>query len=245
MTPAGREIWIMGTDTGVGKTLVTAALVRILRDRGYDALPMKPVETGCTPARIAAGATDLAFCLDHARVARTAAREAALAPLRFALGASPHLAAAVEEGRVDVALLRDQIAAASMDCDMLIVEGVGGLLVPLTERALLIDLPGPGHAGVVLVGRAGLGTLNHVLLSLEALHARGLACLGVVLNRTVADDDDTIVGDNRATLAQRLDGAPVVVLPHLPQAPDGLHGWESALEPIAAAVLQHAGGRSG
>ncbi len=173
MTPL--RVFITGTDTGVGKTDVACALLSLMADGGLRPAALKPYESGVRPG----GATD-------AEALRVAA--SAVDPLehvcvhRFRAPLAPALAAA-REGRdaeiapVDEALRRFEGRA-------LVVEGAGGLFVPLDAQHDVIDLIVRSGLPVLLVARAGLGTINHVGLSIEALRARGVPVLAVVLNRS-------------------------------------------------------------
>lgn len=159
-----RGVFVTGTDTGVGKTLVSAVLAR-----AWDADYWKPVQTG-----LAEEAGDTA----------TVAALAGLGPERlhapahqYAAPLSPHAAAVLEDARVRLDDFR--LPATGR---FLIVEGAGGVLVPLNDRDLMIDLIAQLGLPAVIAARSTLGTINHSLLTFEALRARGVAIAGVVLN---------------------------------------------------------------
>jgi dethiobiotin synthetase len=170
-----RGLFVTGTDTGVGKTVLAAALTAALRAQGVDVAAFKPVVTGLDEVR--AGAEPLA---DHEMLAAAAGRPAdEVAPHLFGPSVSPHLAARLAGTALDPAAL---IAAARrLRGEVVIAEGVGGLLVPLTlgytVRDLAVDLGWP----VVVAARPGLGTINHSLLTVEAARAAGLDVRAVVL----------------------------------------------------------------
>jgi malonyl-CoA O-methyltransferase len=154
-------VFVAGTDTGVGKSFVSACLVR-----AWSAAYFKPLQTG-----LAAEAGDSATI-----AALTGAR--CHAPLyEFAAPLAPFDAACAEGRRIDETRLTLPDEAGT-----LVVEGAGGLMVPITDTLLMIDLIARYGLPVVLVARSTLGTINHTLLSLEALRARGLPVAGVVLN---------------------------------------------------------------
>lgn len=160
-------LFVTGTDTGIGKTVVSALLTL-----GLEADYWKPVQSGTTPS------TDTADVR-----AWTGLPDNRFLPERWKLElpASPHLSAAVEGVRIDLADF--EISDRSHPWQRpLIVEGAGGLLVPLNEQALMIDLMARLRLPVVLVSRTALGTINHTLLSLEALRARHIPVAGVILN---------------------------------------------------------------
>ena len=158
----GRGVFVTGTDTGIGKTLVSACLVR-----AWDAAYWKPVQTG------AAGPDSD----DTATVARLTGMS--LVPPRHTLQAPLSPAAAAAAEGVRLALEDFALPAAARP---LVVEGAGGVLVPLSDRHLMTDLMARLGLPVVVVARSTLGTINHSLLTLEALRARGLAVVGVILN---------------------------------------------------------------
>ncbi len=168
-------LFVTGTDTGVGKTVVACALARALRAAGIGVGAMKPVETGVGPEgpldalalRAAAGSDDP---LD------------VVCPERFALAAAPSAAAAAEGRSVDLEGIRRAAKTLRGRHPFLLVEGAGGLLVPLARGFSMADLAAELGLPVLLVARASLGTINHTLLSLEAAERRGLALAGVVVS---------------------------------------------------------------
>ncbi len=160
-------LFMAGTDTGVGKTLVTACLLAFFHARGINAGYQKWVSTGSSEA-----SEDEAFCRKRAPKAFLA--DSALhVPCRFSLAASPHLAAEVDHAAVDTEYIGKSFADLQQHFPLLVVEGVGGLLVPLSRRLLLADFLRAMRLPTILVCRSGLGTINHTLLSIEALRAQG------------------------------------------------------------------------
>jgi dethiobiotin synthase len=204
-----RIVVIAGTDTGVGKTFVTAALARALVRAGRSVLAVKPVETGCLedPSETEDGVV-------LARATGQAEPRAALVRLRAPL--TPALAADREGASIDVGALGDRIAAMAQTVDLTLVEGAGGLLSPISWEHDLRDLARNLNAPVLVVGADRLGTLNHVRMTVEALASSGLSPLGIVLSVTNTDQS---TGTNAAALARGLlahgDLARrVVVVPH-------------------------------
>jgi dethiobiotin synthetase len=172
-----RGFFVTGTDTGVGKTVVACALVRELRRAGLDVGAMKPAETGVGPE----GPLD-------ARALRAAAGVddplEEICPFQLALPAAPSVAAAHEGRELDVGRILACFRALSARHECMVVEGAGGLLVPLSEGFTMADLARELGLPVLVVARAALGTINHTLLTLEALSRRGLPCAGVVISHT-------------------------------------------------------------
>jgi len=202
-----RGLFVTGTDTGVGKTEVSCALVAAARADGLDLGAMKPAQSGVEPGdpgdaqrlRAAAGETD---------------PPELVCPYTFAAPLAPGVAARLAgvEIRLEVILEAAQVLAARHTA--LLVEGAGGLLVPLTPRHTYADLAVALGLPVLVVARVGLGTVNHTALTVEALRARGLAVAGVVLNRTSAESDPSV--PHNAAEIERLTGAKVLAsLPFL------------------------------
>jgi dethiobiotin synthetase len=170
-----RGLFVTGTDTGVGKTLVACALARGLRGRGLDVGVMKPVETGVG----AAGPADARALRDAAGVEDGLDR---ICPQSFALPAAPSVAAAAEGRVLDRQALRTAFDALRERHEFLLVEGAGGLLVPLAEDFSMADLAGELGLPLLVVARASLGTINHTRLTLEAAGGRHLSVAGVVVS---------------------------------------------------------------
>jgi dethiobiotin synthetase len=224
-------LFITGTDTGVGKTTLAAALLLRLRARGVDAVPMKPIQTGGTRRAGKLTAPDLDFCL---RVAGLTATEA-MCPYRFAPACAPHLAArrARRPIRLRTIVAAFQRLAARHAC--VLVEGAGGALVPLGGGHTQLDLMRALALPVLVVARPGLGTLNHTLLTLAALRAARLKVAGVFFVHTQPGRCGPLEHDNAATIA-KLGRVPVLGrLPFLASGADlGLavqrfsKAWKSA-----------------
>ena len=207
------RIGVTGTDTGIGKTMVGCALASALTRRGLRVAAMKPVETGCEfddPNR------------DGARLAK-AAREtrglAVVAPLTFPEPVSPLLAAALAGATIDLAALDDVLEQASRGYDVLIVEGAGGLLVPITPLVAYDALFARWSLDIVIVASNRLGVINHTRLTLAAARAAGLRVRAVVLNQVGTDGADRSVGQN-LRIIRDLEQVPVVELPRMPAVDD-------------------------
>lgn len=211
-------LFISGTDTAVGKTLVTGLLAAALDARGVKVGVVKAVQTGCTETAGHISAPDLEAV---AAMAGWPADDARLSlGAGFVPACSPHLAAKRAGTRIDESVLDAVVQRAAAQHACVLVEGAGGLLVPLREDLLFIDWIARHRAPVLLVARAGLGTLNHTLLSAEALRGRGVLLAGVVLNDLPPHSESRLVEDNAATLAHRL-GVPITRLPPNPRAGAG------------------------
>jgi dethiobiotin synthetase len=200
-----RGLFVTGTDTGVGKTEVACALIAAARADGIDAVGMKPAQSGVVRGE----PTDA----DRLRAASGAVEPLeAICPYVFAAPLAPAVAARVEGCEISFERILDAARALAARHAAVVVEGAGGLLVPLTERETFADLAGALGLPTLLVARAGLGTVNHTALTVEALRRRGVAIAAIVLNRTVAEDDPSVA--HNATEIARLTG--IVPVPALP-----------------------------
>ena len=209
----GRGWFVTGTDTGVGKTHVTALLLAALRQAGVDAVPMKPVQTGCRLRRGVLVAPDLEVALTAAGLTPAPDEKRWMCPARFRTPCSPDLAAEREGGRIRVLELLAAYRRLTARHGAVVVEGAGGIMVPLNARETMLDLMRALRLPVVLVARPGLGTINHTLLSLAALRAARLPLAGVVLNATRPGEGRGLADSNRAAI-ERLGNVKVLaVLP--------------------------------
>jgi dethiobiotin synthetase len=218
-----RGLFVTGTDTGVGKTVVAGAIAAALTAAGRRVAPYKPVLTGLDDPFEAAWPPDDVLVGAAAGVAATV-------PHRFGPPVSPHLAAELAGTTIDFAALVDAARSAAANGDVLVAEGVGGLLVPLTAERSVRDLAAALGLPVVVAARPGLGTINHTLLTLEAARAGGLEVAAVVLTPW-PEEPSVVETSNRATIA-RLGGVEVVALARLAAGtPDALAEAGAALAP--------------
>ena len=209
-----RGLLVTGTDTGVGKTVVTAALLAAMRAAGEPRAAFKPAVTGLDDP------PEDGWPADHELLAREAgAAPADVVPYTFGPAVSPHLAAELAGVRIDPERLVE-LARAAGQRGALVVEGVGGLLVPLTASFSVCDLAVELGLPLVIVARAGLGTINHSLLTLTHARARGVRVRAVVLNRWPAAPGE-IERSNRKTIEQ-LGDVEVVTLADLARAEPAL-----------------------
>jgi len=205
-----RGLFVTATDTGVGKTILSAALLAAMAAEGERTRAYKPVLTGLEePAEYGAHGY---WPRDHELLAAITGMDPELiAPLRFGPGVSPHLAASLAGEDIDPAGLLARAGESHREQDILIVEGVGGLLVPLSEDYSVRDLAAALGLGVLIAARPSLGTINHTLLTLEAAHAAGLDVRAVVLTPWPATPSE-MQRSNRETIS-RLGAVEVQTLP--------------------------------
>lgn len=201
-----RGIFVTGTGTEVGKTVVAATMARTLADDGLKVSVFKPAVTGL----------DEGVETDHALLRRASGSDQSdeeIAPYRYGPPASPHLAAALAGEEIRPERLRQVAAAAAEDGDAIVCEGVGGLLVPLSPDYLVRDLAVDLGYPLIVVAGPGLGTINHTLLTVEAARTAGLDVAAIVLNPW-PDEPTEIERNNRKTLAS-LAEAPVLTVPQI------------------------------
>jgi len=198
------SLLITGTDTGVGKTWVGRALSHALVAAGRRVVAVKPVESGCAGAG--------SHLEDGALLAAaTGQLEPKAALFRFAAPIAPALAAEREGGTIDLDALMLQIEGLSQGAEVLLVEGSGGLLSPITWEWTVVDLARSLGAAALVVAAARLGTINHTQLTLSALELAGVDLAGVVFTAPETPDEST--GTNAAAI-ERLSGlARVLSLP--------------------------------
>jgi dethiobiotin synthetase len=196
-------IFVTGTGTEVGKTVVAATIAHTLASEGKRVVVFKPAVTGL----------DEGVETDHALLRRASGSgqsDEEIAPYRYGPPASPHLAATLAGEEIDPERLRQAAATAAEGADAIVCEGVGGLLVPLSPAYLVRDLAADLGYPVVVAAGPGLGTINHTLLTVEAARTAGLAVAAVVLTPW-PDEPTEIESSNRKTIAD-LTGAPVLTL---------------------------------
>ncbi len=229
-----KGVFITGTGTGVGKTVVCGLLAGFLRAEGMRVTTQKWVETG-----VAGGPSDIDI---HRRLmgGPGLAPEPPLAdrcPYRFSFPASPHLAAALEKRRVDPAVIEAAYRRLSETHDAVLVEGAGGFLVPLSEELLTGDLVARIGLPVLVVAGNRLGGVNDALLTVEAVRRRGVPLLGIVFNRLPGEEDGTraeVLADNPRIVA-KITQEPV--LGEVPLFPDPALG-AAAFAPVGRAFLE-------
>jgi len=191
-----RGVFVVGTDTGIGKTVVAGGLTRALRREGVDARPHKPVESG--------GRDDTRFLAEAAD-----ASPDGICPFFLDEPLAPKVAAE-RSGRT---LAEDSMRPPSEDDGFTVAEGVGGLRVPLTRSLSLAELVADAELPAIVVARPSLGTLNHTALTVEALRRRGVTVSGVVINRF--PDEPGVAERTNPGEIERVNGVPTRTLPEI------------------------------
>ena len=214
-------VFVTGTGTEVGKTVVAAVIAHTLASEGKRVAVFKPVVTGLEEGNEP----------DHALLRRAAGsqqNDEEIAPYRYGPPTSPHLAAELAGGRIERERLLERVGAAADGADALVCEGVGGLLVPLSPGYLVRDLAADLALPLAIAASPGLGTINHTLLTVEAARAAGLAVELIVLTPWPAPPSP-IEESNRETIA-RLTAVRVETLPRLDLLDPG--SWPALPPPL-------------
>jgi len=193
-----QHFWVVGTDTDVGKTIVTTLLVRNLQKQGLHVTPYKPVQTG----EVHDG--EQSYYYDTSMYEKYSLHlldRENLNGYSFKEAASPHFAAQLEAQQINTQRLLSQMQQLQQNWDVVICEGAGGLFVPLDSygETTLLDVIVQSKLPVVVVTRTTLGTINHTLLTLEALSTRKIEVLGIVFN---GDTGSSMEQDNIKTILQ-------------------------------------------
>lgn len=214
--------FITGTDTGIGKTVVTAALAKGLKRSGVDVAVMKPIATGLTMKEDGLRSSDALFAM--AAIGSEDAYEL-VNPVGLEPGLAPLSASILTGDEIDLGPVWEAFAALRERHDAVLVEGIGGLLVPITKEICVADLAARIGLPLLVVARPGLGTLNHTALTVRCARQAGLEVKGIVLNHADEHADGLAEETNLDVLAE-LTGVPVVAtIPYIPNlSPETLPG---------------------
>ena len=224
-------LFVTGTDTSVGKTFVCARLLEFFKAKNIRAGYQKWVATGVEDGL----PEDLAICAAAAGIAPDPELVKLQVPYSFGFPASPHLAAEMAERTVEPDVIVERYNRLAARYEYLLVEGVGGLLVPLRRDLLLADLLARLRPRTLVVARSGLGTLNHTLLTLEALRCREIPVLGVVFSDPECREDENLIRDNMRTIEEI---GRVRIFGRLKRLGDSGSPGATFL-PIGGAILEH------
>lgn len=191
----GKLIFISGTDTGIGKTYVTGLIAKYLLQRKKKVITMKPVQTGCSGI-----SEDI---LTHRKIMGTNLDsfdlDGTTNPYNLFFPSSPHLSAKINNIEIDIEKIKNNISQLSQNFEYVLIEGAGGLMVPINGKYTIIDLIFDLKLPIILVTKPKLGTLNHTFLSLEVLKNKNINVLSVIYNN-YTNQKDEIVLDNIMTM---------------------------------------------
>ena len=188
-----RGIFITGTDTGSGKTVVTGLLGRYLSDKGHRVITQKWIATGTKNL-----SSDIGSHLKLMKRRRKDIKQYLpyVSPYTFKFASSPHLAANLEKAIIKPARIKKSFRLLSKEFDCVIAEGAGGALVPFNKKELLIDIAKQLGLPVLIVAGNKLGAINHTLLTIEAVRRRDMKIVGIIFNNLGKRDDKVILRDN-------------------------------------------------
>jgi dethiobiotin synthetase len=220
---------ITATDTAVGKTVIAAAIAQWLHGDGHRVAVCKPIATGCVHRReglVSEDAEFLAHCADAPHPLDL------ICPQRYAEPLAPAVAAQRARKPLDWESIDRAIRLMSRDSDVMVVEGIGGLLVPLTDEHTFLDVADWLRLPTIIVARPGLGTINHTLLTVMALRLRKVPIAGVVINRYPTDTPSAAEETNPRTIEKWAKLPILCIVPEAPMPRDPLHA-----PPIPAAIV--------
>ncbi len=199
-----KGFFVTGTDTGVGKTVVTAALIRAIRLSGLRVGGMKPIETGCFKSEFRVRERVL-IPSDGMFLREMADMDDSIdlvAPVRYKNPLAPLTASEIENVPVDIKKIKKAYSELSKNFDVVIIEGIGGLLVPITRDYLVIDLAKDFSLPVIIISRPGLGTINHTLLTVNCAIREGLDIAGIIINYSQPPDGTIAEATNPEVIRQ-------------------------------------------
>lgn len=198
--------FVTGTDTGIGKTVVAGALIMALRAKGINACGMKPVETGCKRINGTLIPSDGTFLKQIARMDDPIEH---ITPFCFETPAAPSVASEIEKGDIDIRLIKERFQNLQKKYQTVIVEGVGGLLVPIKNDYFVIDLVRELALPLIVVSRPSLGTINHTLLTVNYALKEGIKVAGIIINFSNRPENTAAEKTNPAVI-RKLSPVPVI-----------------------------------
>lgn len=207
-----KALFVAGTDTGAGKTVVTGLLARYLSEKGYNVITQKWIQTGCASIR----SSDIKQHLDLMGRRLNSIKEYLphVCPYIFKAACSPHLACEIENRKINAGKIIKSFKFLSKRFDFVIVEGIGGALVPFDKGRLVIDIVKGLDLPVLVVAENKLGAINHSLLTVEALASRKIRMLGFVFNN-IKRGNKVILKDNPGIISRLTKQRILGVLPRL------------------------------
>jgi len=222
-----RGFFITGTDTGVGKTVIAGAVIKILHSLGINACAMKPIETGCHRDG------NILYPSDGMFLKKVAMMDEAInhiTPYCFETPAAPSVASDIEGRPVDVSVIVAEVSALLETYEAIVVEGIGGILVPIRSDYFVIDLIRELGLPLIVVSRPSLGTINHTLLTVNYALKEGIEVSGIIINFSRPADGTVAEKTNPGTI-QKMSPVPVIgVFPYLD---------DPGAETLGGAALKH------
>jgi len=224
-----KGFFITGTDTGVGKTIITAALIKAAHILGFSACGMKPIETGCRRTENKEGNNSLipsdgTFLRE---ITGTGESIDLITPIRFENPLAPLPASEIEDKPIDLDKIKTAYKELSNRYDVIIAEGIGGLLVPILRDYFVVDLARDFGLPLIIVSRPGIGAINHTMLSVRYAIKEGLTVAGIIINYC-QPPEGTLAEDTNPEIIRRLSPVPVIgTFPYLKDLESRTIGNES------------------
>jgi dethiobiotin synthetase len=207
-----KGFFITGTDTGVGKTVITVALIKAIRLLGLSACGMKPIETGCIKEGDVLVPSDGMFIKTIAHMDEKVNH---ISPCCFESPLAPLPASEIEGIPVNLEEIKKSYLKLSEEYKSVVVEGLGGLLVPIERDYFVIDLARDFGLPVIVVSRPGIGTLNHTMLTVKYAIKEGINVAGIIINYT-RPPEDTLAEDTNPEIMKQISPVPIIgVFPYL------------------------------
>lgn len=225
-----KGFFITGTDTGVGKTIITAALIKAAKFLGLSACGMKPIETGCLKSEFGVQSSEfrvkekVLIPSDGMFLREIAGMDDSLdllSPIRFQNPLAPFPASEIEEITVDIDKIKKAYSELSKKYDAVFVEGIGGLLVPIKKEYSVLDLARDFDLPIIVVARPGLGTINHTLLTVNYAIKEGLTVAGIIINHSQPPDGSLAEETNPEVIKQLLTVPLLGIFPYLEELEAG------------------------
>jgi len=212
----GKGIFVTGTDTGVGKTVVTACLVSLLSNKGLDVAVMKPIETGCPKRNGRLVPRDATFLKE---VSHSKDDLSLINPYRFSKPLAPLIAAEIDHKEIKTGKISSAYNTLRKSHDIIFVEGAGGLLVPLTRKLTNLDLVLELNIPMIVVVGSKLGAVNHTLLTLNWATEKGVKILGLLINQPIPSSrfGKNLIEKTNPGLIRSFTEVPILgILPYIP-----------------------------
>ncbi|MEW6571816.1 MAG: dethiobiotin synthase [Nitrospirota bacterium] len=229
-----KGFFVTGTDTGVGKTIIAAALISILRRLSLKVCGMKPIETGCIRDKNTLVPSDGTFLRTFADMSEDIEF---VTPCCFENPLAPFAASQIEGRQVDFEKIWQAYTSLKTNCDVVVIEGIGGLLVPITNDYYVLDLAKNFGLPVIITAKPGLGTLNHTMLTVRYGLKEGLVMAGVIINYSYPPEN-TPAEDTNARIIRRICPIPLIgTFPHLDKIDRGLIE-EAALQQLDIDIIK-------
>ncbi len=211
-----KGFFITGTDTGVGKTIITAALIKAIKHLGLKACGMKPIETGCKKTKFKVQDTLLPYDgIFLKKISNVNDSLDLITPIRFENPLAPLSASEIECVSIDFQKIKKAFTELSKKYDVVIVEGIGGLLVPITRDCFVLDLAKDFGLPLIIVSRPGLGTINHIMLTVNCAIKEGLNVAGIIINYS-HPPEGTLAEDTNPEIIRQISPVPIMgIFPYL------------------------------